>query len=512
VQFVLLLSSLHKKLRLWCLILFTVLSITPPAFAYWTPPIRITQPGTFYRPQVLFDGQKIHIIEERQTPHSYISYQSSVDFGDTWSSEFRISSYSVSTSAANPSFLILNNNLYVSWISFDNQGIYRQNVGFRRSTNLGTTWIADHEVLQDDIEGVIDQAMGLARDFIYVVYCASYNSDTVQFYFVKSTDNGTTWSNPQLMFSAGDISFSKSLSFGDTIHFFWDGQLARPGPVNCYYTRSTDGGNSWSQNRNLRNYNGSLSDWPGLAQNEDGLLLTHWMDFRYSNYGLTGDIFVRKSSDFGEGFDDEVQVTAHHRAMSSKAVFQADSVIMSYDDWRYGDWREISLIRSTNSGDNWFGDERVSFLNPLDSYDPSIAVADSHIFMAWATRSESDPNPPENGTYFTRYDVFQPDGIDEEMEPEKEGVRIVAYPNPFNSNINIDIDGAVGCGDMAIEIYDIKGALIKKIKSDNNDGGGRWKLTWDATDASGKRVSSGIYFARASTDQGEAMIILNYVK
>jgi hypothetical protein len=300
----------------------------------------------------------------------------------------------------------LNNNLLVSWRSFDSQGIYSHNIGFRRSTNLGDTWLADHEVLQNDIEGVIGQAMGVARDFIYVVYCASYTSDTVRFYFVKSTDNGTTWSDPDLMFNAGDISLLKSLAFGDTIHVFWVGQLTRPGPVNCYYLKSADGGDTWSQNQNLRSYNGSLSDWPGLAQNEEGVVLAHWMDFRYSNYGLTGDIFLRKSTDFGENWGDEVQVTTHHRATSYYAIFQADSIIMAYNDWRYGDWREISLIRSIDSGESWFGDERVSFLNPLDSYDPSIAIADSHIFLAWATRSESDPNPPENGIYFIRYAYF----------------------------------------------------------------------------------------------------------
>ena len=191
--------------------------------------------------------------------------------------------------------------------------------------------------------------------------------------------------------------------------------------------------------------------------------------------------------------DPEVQVTAHHRAMSSFAVFQRDSVIMAYDDWRYGDWREISLIRSIDSGESWAGDERVSFFNPLDSYDPSMAVTDSHIFLSYAVQDRNGANDSE-GVYFTKYTVLNPDGINEEIMPRKEEMGIAAYPNPFNSATTITLTEAE---QAVIGIYDITGRLITTL---HTVGG---QALWDAT-----AFSSGLYFARLAGEQASTIKLI----
>jgi flagellar hook assembly protein FlgD len=70
------------------------------------------------------------------------------------------------------------------------------------------------------------------------------------------------------------------------------------------------------------------------------------------------------------------------------------------------------------------------------------------------------------------------------------------YPNPFNSTTIISLTGDPESY-PEIEIYDILGRLVKRLEV--ADEGGRY--IWKGLDASGDRVSSGIYFYRVSGGQ-----------
>ncbi len=98
--------------------------------------------------------------------------------------------------------------------------------------------------------------------------------------------------------------------------------------------------------------------------------------------------------------------------------------------------------------------------------------------------------------------------IDTEMnELNESSIYISAYPNPFNGSTTItitynDLEGG------EIEIYNISGQLIKRINTTAMEG----KIMWDARDALGDKVSSGIYFARARAGEYVTSIKLLYLK
>jgi len=85
-------------------------------------------------------------------------------------------------------------------------------------------------------------------------------------------------------------------------------------------------------------------------------------------------------------------------------------------------------------------------------------------------------------------------------------LNISAYPNPFNSSTIIGYSNLEG-GD--IRIFDIKGQLVKTFFTGGENEG---RIEWHATEASGKKVSSGIYFARVSTPQSQKTIKLLLLK
>jgi len=80
-----------------------------------------------------------------------------------------------------------------------------------------------------------------------------------------------------------------------------------------------------------------------------------------------------------------------------------------------------------------------------------------------------------------------------------QALHLSVYPNPFNSVTTITLNDMRG-GDIEIRIYDMQGRLIKELQAPNFQGGDK-KAVWDATDNSGRRVSSGIYFVRVETPQ-----------
>jgi len=68
------------------------------------------------------------------------------------------------------------------------------------------------------------------------------------------------------------------------------------------------------------------------------------------------------------------------------------------------------------------------------------------------------------------------------------------YPNPFNPSTMIQYDIAAASGTIPVEIniYDIRGRLIKKLVAEEKEPGSH-SVNWDGHDSTGHRVSSGIY-------------------
>jgi hypothetical protein len=68
------------------------------------------------------------------------------------------------------------------------------------------------------------------------------------------------------------------------------------------------------------------------------------------------------------------------------------------------------------------------------------------------------------------------------------------YPNPFNPSTTFDF--AVPCrGDVSIEILNILGQRVRSLV-DAEVPAGRFRVTWNGTDASGKLVATGVYLYR----------------
>jgi len=118
----------------------------------------------------------------------------------------------------------------------------------------------------------------------------------------------------------------------------------------------------------------------------------------------------------------------------------------------------------------------------------------------------------EHGSYIGRDIVYTNNTVDEYQvnwtysvpnnDPtETPAVQMIsAYPNPFNSDLNIKLD----CKTLInsdISIYNIKGQLIKSWKGVKSN-----ELTWDGRDKDNKPVKSGVYLIKAGQGQDTSVV------
>ena len=106
--------------------------------------------------------------------------------------------------------------------------------------------------------------------------------------------------------------------------------------------------------------------------------------------------------------------------------------------------------------------------------------------------------------YYKRYDP-EPTAIYDVHISEPIDFGITAYPNPFNSNLNIIVNSKE---EGTIDIYDILGRIIKEFTYSK----GQTSLIWNADDLNNNPVSSGMYFIKMKGGGGKRNIRVLYLR
>lgn len=85
------------------------------------------------------------------------------------------------------------------------------------------------------------------------------------------------------------------------------------------------------------------------------------------------------------------------------------------------------------------------------------------------------------------------------------------YPNPFNPTTTIRFS-IPAQQKVSVEVYDIKGQIVKKLVDSEVLSAGTFTVEWDGKNIFGNTAASGTYFARLSTNNFMRTIKLNMVK
>ncbi|MCP4581494.1 MAG: T9SS type A sorting domain-containing protein [candidate division Zixibacteria bacterium] len=470
-------------------------------YAEWTREILISGPSGSFRPHFTAQGDTIHVLYDNQIGRDKICYVRSENAGIDWTQSLVLSDTSVTNSASYPYIIKNDSKIIALWRHNFIEGVHDTNIGYLISYDCGLSWTEVDYVFEPNIDLVSDLTAYGFGDTINIFY-KDYDDGNPIINFVQSTDFGQSWAWPRVLLTAGEVGSIDAVAYENMIHCVWTGNFDAVSYWETYYIKSNNGGETWSESVPLTTIDSYNSYWPSISVNSLGKIALCWTDFKYSPGPFSGDLLVRYSFDDGVSWIEEEQITFDHLSKHSNIYWFSDTlhVVRSQGSYEY---RSIYYQRSDDGGASWGQEQRLDS-DPNDSYMPRVVSSDNNDYVIWADDRYDPDNDVFHGIYFTRNDRNVE--IDEDIfKPEK--IRFLdVYPNPFNSTTIIayaDLEG----GDIAI--YDIKGSLVNIL---HTSGGKEGTIAWDATNAFGEKVSSGIYFAKAQTPQGIKTIKLLFLR
>ncbi len=340
------------------------------------------------------------------------------------------------------------------------------------------------------------------------VSCRVADYDNSYLLSFRSLDGGLTWGD-----SAVADPLTWGLDQGHSMVFSW-GRIHIVYPLHfegsdIFHTMSTDGGLSWIPRERLSTQDGWAGQSPSAHADSSGNVIAAWFDYKYGSMcGVTGDILTRTSTDNGDSWLPEGRVINTQSGNASACFVLGGTVHVVWgDEFPFGCGHpKIMHSLSGDWGQSWSPSTLIS--GEFSSSDRSTAIiaatsGDTTILHCfWDRRADGFAH-----LYYIqgRYLSTGIDGQDGAGLPE--GMSLTAYPNPFNSSVNIVCDlGSEKGGEIAI--YSIQGQLVRSFRVEGKEG----KINWDAADAGGKKVCSGLYFAKARTPQNSSTIRLYLIK
>ena len=485
------------------------------ALAGWSEDMRLTYRRYEIYPQVAARNDTVHIVWQQIAGTKHVSHLRSTDGGHAWL-ELRNLEDTATHYGVRQDLWLTPDYVFVGWEDVTRQGLIT-NIGYTRSPD-GINWDSPGYIFPDGI-GLYDLGTAAFGDSIYAVYFAEErdSTDTHPLRFLYSSDRGASWSDEVTVGHVDEYTnFLHMAHCRNSLYVVWASDLAPLG----YYREvmaaiSHDGGQTWSDVMQLSSPDTAAAQHTCVACDEvTGRFAVGWMDYGLSR-SFPGDLFVRLTTDGGYTWRPESHATTHHGAWASALAIVGDSLwaVWTDRDPAYGVGNEeICFSRSTDLGNSWSPYERLTY-DPEHSFSPGITYYNGKLHVVWY----NDNPPPDSGMdiYYKRYEPEV--GVENDAGnnlPDR--ISLSAYPNPFNSSVSITYSNLKG---GEIRIFDIKGQLIRTFftgdleNSASGRGENEGRIKWDATDASGKTVSSGIYFARAgSTVQNYACIKLIYIK
>jgi hypothetical protein len=496
----------HKSAFGLCLLV--LLGIWSNSLADWTEPVRIGIPGGCLYPQILAEGDTLHVVYTNLTRGDKIIYLRSDDRGDTWS-ENKILSDTIDThNAVFVRIARYDQQVIVLWRNIFDQGFRSWNIGYALSEDNGETWTEPLYVLSPSWEHILYFSAAANGPVVNIIVSRHIGYDLF-FYSIRSTDFGESWSEPEEIFMAAMSSMTDQVSYNNMVYYSWAGIFDWEDEFEVYFLKSSDAGVNWSENNIISDNDQILSKLPSLCTDQLGSIGLCWWDYKYSpGHWINGDILIRQSFYEGASWGPDDQVTTEHRAEESDVFWTRDTLYIVWEDWRFS-LPTIYYVCSPDSIHDWSNKQRLED-DPEASRSPVVAASSGKVYVVWADdRCDPDTNAC-GGIYFTRWEGQV--GVkehDDTILTDDNSLEI--YPNPFNSKVIVSLKMDKR-GEAEIGIYDVNGRLVKTLFKGGNLEKGMHKFSWDATDNSGKRVSSGVYFVKTVIPQANKIAKMVYLK
>jgi hypothetical protein len=244
--------------------------------------------------------------------------------------------------------------------------------------------------------------------------------------FSRSTDGGATFSAPRNLSNSSGWSFDPRLLVDSQggINVVW--VCDAPGNHDIFFSRSTDGGGSFSAPLNLSN-DAADSLSPQLAVDTSGNISVVW-----ENDSITFGVLFSHSTDGGATFSTPLDLATNTGGSFGAQLFVAPdgSIDVVWED-DSNSQSEISFSRSTDKGATFSTPKNLSS-NPGFSFDAQIVVdASGNIDVVWADNTSGN------------YDILFSRSTDEGANFSSPKNLSNSPGNSLNAQIGVDAKGGV---------------------------------------------------------------------
>ena len=192
-------------------------------------------------PCIGVSGDTLHVVwcDKKNNTKAVIYYTQSLDTGLTWSTPIAISD--TSRNSWNPAIAVNGSNVHVVWRDVSTINGHRAS-WYKHSLDGGITWGSG--VFLDSTADW--PAVSVSGTKVYVAndVVTSQSPYNTEIFFLRSLDNGLTWSSPQqLTFSVGRSEDEAIMAQGSYVHMSWNDN--RNGYMQIFYKQSADYGVTW---------------------------------------------------------------------------------------------------------------------------------------------------------------------------------------------------------------------------------------------------------------------------
>jgi len=452
------------KTPLLCSAKFLVLvAICLPGFvmAQWSAPVNIS-PGAVSAilnesmgSCIGVSGDTVHVVwaDRVSAKKGSIFYTRSADTGLTWSTAVPISG--INGNAFNPAIAVNGKNIHVVWREIDTLTQHRTS-WYIHSLDGGVTWepgiVLDTVVADWPAVAVSGKNIYVANDI--VTSSSPYNTEI---FFLRSTDNGSSWStHQQLTFAAGRSEDEAIAARGTDVYMSWNDN--RNGTMQIFYKHSPDEGVTWDADvlinsepsyGTMVSINGSYVDIPSA-----GAPTGHYQ------------IHLNQSGDSGITWGPDMDLTNDPANTYYYPYMVRDSSNLHMTFVKSGTGGQY--LHSGDGGATWDPPFSMGFSNitPFIAYTGCVL----HVIVPDSGRINYLRNPTGNAGPH----CVIPTGISA-LPSERSGVTV--YPNPFITQTTIEISSSVKQEETILKVFDLAGREIihsgfgklNKITLDRND-------------------------------------------
>lgn len=369
-------------------------------------------------------------------------------------------------------------NLYVAWTRFG----ATTEIMMCRSTDGGNSFVGP--VTISDASGVQWPVPCVGPNSEVYVAWVEYTPDRIR--LDRSYDGGQTFGSDITVQNVNDAS---RYLYGDILVFSfpaididitggpYNGHIYMvymddsPGltDTDIYFTRSTDGGTTWSQKVRINDdsiNNGCDQFHPWLTVAPDGSIITVFLDRRNDPTNLFMDLYMTTTTDGGNTWSQNERISTVSCDPTAGSVLQGHT-----------DQPGILANRAGLIGE-YIG-VTSSSINDIHQIWTDTRLGDQDVFVGVADTS---------GT-----------GIDETSPVVVYSAKLSTSPNPVHDQliISIDLTGHITEPSRGtLTLHDISGRLVKTLTI--NASPAPQMFYWSLHDEDGKQLSKGVYFCRLS--------------